>query len=99
MAATTTPKEATVGLEGRVALVTGGGRGIGRAIALALAEDGADVAVNYRKDADAAAEVVNLIDKLGRRALAYPASVASFEDCERMATAVLHDFGFADIVV
>ena len=88
-----------MGLEGRVALVTGGGRGIGRAIALALAEDGADLAVNYRKDADAATEVVNLIEKLGRRAVGYPASVASFEECERMATAVLGDFGFVDILV
>ena len=55
-------------LDGRVALVTGGGRGIGKAIALALAEDGADVAVNYRRDEDAAAETVAEIEKLGRRA-------------------------------
>ena len=52
-------------LEGRVALVTGGGRGIGRSIALALAEDGADVAVNYRRDDAAAAAVVAEIEGLG----------------------------------
>ncbi|MCA1657129.1 MAG: SDR family NAD(P)-dependent oxidoreductase, partial [Actinobacteria bacterium] len=88
-----------MGLEGRVALVTGGGRGIGRAIALALAEDGADIAVNYRKDTDSAAEVVAQIEKMGRRAVAYPASVASFDECAAMAEAVLGDFGFVDIIV
>ena len=51
-------------LEGRIALVTGGGRGVGRAISLALAEDGADVAVNYVRDVDAAQEVVDEIQKM-----------------------------------
>ena len=59
-------------LQGRVALVTGGGRGIGRAISLALAEDGADVAVNYRRDKDAADETVAEIEAMGRRAVAVP---------------------------
>src|SRR5206468_3771049 len=86
-------------LQGRVALVTGGSRGIGRAIALGLAEDGADVAVNYRRDADSAAEVVEQIEKLGRRAKAYAASVGSFEECQAMADAALADFGFVDILV
>ena len=52
-------------LDGRNALVTGGGRGIGRAISLALAEDGANVAVNYRRDKDAADEVVAEIKGMG----------------------------------
>ncbi|MEH3100155.1 SDR family NAD(P)-dependent oxidoreductase [Sphingomonas adhaesiva] len=87
------------GLEGRVALVTGGGRGIGRAIALRLAADGADVAVNYRRDADAAAEVVAQIEAMGRRARAYAASVDRFEECEALVRAVEADFGAVDILV
>src|SRR5918999_1315174 len=88
-----------MGLDGRVALVTGGGRGIGRAIALALAEDGADVAISYRRDADAATETVSEIEKLGRRAVAYAGSVDSQADDEALASAVLADFGFVDILV
>jgi 3-oxoacyl-[acyl-carrier protein] reductase len=92
-------KEDQMGLEGRVALVTGGGRGIGRAIALGLAEDGADIALNYRRDEEAAAETVNEIEKLGRRAVAYRASIDSWDDDQAMAEAVLGDFGFVDILV
>jgi len=86
-------------LQGRVALVTGGSRGIGRAIALGLAEDGADVAVNYRKDDAAAKETVAAIESLGRRARAYSASVDSLEACQAMVDAVVKDFGFVDILV
>lgn len=86
-------------LEGRVALVTGGSRGIGRAIARALAEDGADVAVNYRKDAEAAAETVASIEALGRRARAYPAAVDAPDDSRRLVDLVLADFGFIDMLV
>jgi len=86
-------------VDGRVALVTGGGRGIGRAIALTLAEDGADVAITYRRDRDAADETVAALEKLGRRASAYPASVDSQEDDEALAAGVLDDFGFVDILV
>jgi 3-oxoacyl-[acyl-carrier protein] reductase len=86
-------------LTGRVALVTGGGRGIGRAISLGLAEDGADVAVNYRRDAEAANETVGEIEKLGRRARAYAASVDRFDACEAMVKQVLADFGHVDILI
>jgi 3-oxoacyl-[acyl-carrier protein] reductase len=86
-------------LEGRVALVTGGGRGIGKAIAIGLAEDGADVAVNYRKDADSARETVEEIEKLGRRAKAYAASVDDYAQCEAMVAAAVGDFGHVDILV
>jgi NAD(P)-dependent dehydrogenase (short-subunit alcohol dehydrogenase family) len=88
-----------MGLDGRVALVTGGGRGIGRAIALALAEDGADVAITYRRDVDAATETVAELEKLGRRAVAFAASIESRDDVEAGAASVLEDFGFVDILV
>jgi 3-oxoacyl-[acyl-carrier protein] reductase len=88
-----------MGLEGRVALVSGGGRGIGRAVALALAEDGADVAVNYRRDEEAAAGTVAEIEKLGRRAEKYQASVDLWEEDEAMVGAALADFGAVDILV
>lgn len=87
------------GLKGRVALVTGGGRGIGRAIALRLAKDGADVAVNYRRDADAAEAVVAEIEDMGRRAQAYAASVDQVEACAAMVDAVVADFGGVDILI
>jgi NAD(P)-dependent dehydrogenase (short-subunit alcohol dehydrogenase family) len=86
-------------LEGRVALITGGGRGIGRAISLALAEDGADVAVNYRRDKDAADETVAAIRAMGRRAEAVPGSVDVLEDTEAMAAAAINALGHVDILV
>ena len=88
-----------IDLSGRTALVTGGGRGIGRAIALTLADAGADVAVNYRGNAEAAAEVVAEIEGMGRKAKAYAASVESWDEDEAMVAAVLADFGKVDILV
>ena len=86
-------------LAGRVALVSGGGRGIGRAISLALAEDGAAVAINYRKDEDAAREVAAQIIATGGRAKIYAASVENVEQDEAMVAAVLADFGKIDILI
>jgi 3-oxoacyl-[acyl-carrier protein] reductase len=88
-----------MGLEGRVALVTGGGRGIGAAIARGLAADGADVAVNYRRDEAAAAETAEVIEGLGRRAHAYQASVDDADADRRMVEAALADFGHVDILI
>jgi 3-oxoacyl-[acyl-carrier protein] reductase len=86
-------------LDGRVALVSGGGRGIGKAIALGLAEDGADIAINYRRDDEAAQETVKEIEKLGRRAIAYSASIDDGAACEQMVAQVLRDFDAVDILV
>lgn len=88
-----------VSLEGRVALVTGGSRGIGRAIALDLAGAGADVAVNYRRDKDAADQTVADIQALGRKAKAYSASVENWDEDAAMIEAIVADFGRLDILV
>ena len=88
-----------LGLEGRSAIVTGGSVGIGTAIALALAREGCDVALNYRRHADEAMEVVRQIETIGRRGLAVQADVGSFQDAERMVQDVVKTFGRLDILV
>src|SRR5258708_39025771 len=86
-------------LAGRVALVTGGGRGTGRATALALAEAGADVAVNYRNRAAEAQQVCDAIAKLGRRAVKGAADVSAAAEVERLVSAVEAALGPVGIVV
>ena len=86
-------------LTGRVALVTGGGRGIGRAISLALAEDGTAVAINYRRDEDAARETAAAIEATGGTARIYPASVEDIDQDRAMVDAILADFGKVDILI
>ena len=86
-------------LDGRVALVTGGSRGIGRAIALEFAKSGADVAINFRRDEGAARAVVEEIHALGRNAGAYAASVENWDEDVKLVADVLADFGHIDILV
>lgn len=86
-------------LNGKVALVTGAGRGIGRAIALALAEKGAFVVVNYNGSGEKAEETVNAIKAAGGEAVSYQCNVADFTACGEMITALMKEYGHIDILV
>jgi enoyl-[acyl-carrier protein] reductase III len=86
-------------LQGKVALITGGSRGIGRAIAIRLAESGADVVVNYvrhRRDAEETAEAV---EKFGRRCLLVKTNVANSDDVHEMFAVITEAFGHLHILV
>ncbi|SHN39870.1 SDR family NAD(P)-dependent oxidoreductase [Cryptosporangium aurantiacum] len=85
--------------EGKIALVTGGGKGIGGAISLALADEGADVAINFRSDADAAAETAAEVEKRGRRALLVPADVTDDAAALAMVERVRAELGPVDLLV
>ncbi len=86
-------------LDGRIALVTGGGRGIGRAISELLAAEGAAIGVNYHRNADAAADTVASIRAAGGQAGAFHASVDDPEACAAAVDGVVSEFGGLDILV
>ncbi len=88
-----------LGLEGRGAIVTGGSLGIGAAIALDLAREGCNVAINYRRHDTEAKTVVDEITAMGRKGLAVKADVSSFADAENMVETVAREFGQLDILV
>jgi NAD(P)-dependent dehydrogenase (short-subunit alcohol dehydrogenase family) len=85
-------------LDGRVAIITGGGTGIGRGIALVLAEHGADVVLAARRP-EPLASTAKEIEALGRSALRVPTDVTSPEQCEELVSATMREFGHVDILV
>ncbi len=89
----------TLSLENKVALVTGGSRGIGRAIALEFAARGAAVVVNYHKSPDAAEEVVKKIQEAGGKAAAMQADVSDFKQAEALVKFAIETFGDLGILV
>jgi 3-oxoacyl-[acyl-carrier protein] reductase len=88
-----------LGLEGKGAIVTGGSLGIGRAIALELAREGANVAINYRRHDTEAKAAVAEMEKMGRKGLAVKADVSSYEDAVKMVEQAKEKFGSFDILV
>ena len=87
------------GLQNKVALVTGGSRGIGKAIALALADSGADVAFTYKSAAAAAEEVVKAVEAKGRKALALQSDAKNFSEANSVVEKVIAQFQRLDILV
>ena len=86
-------------LQGKNAIVTGGGRGVGRAICLAFAKEGANVVVNYAGNEKAANEVVDIIKGMGRQAVAVKGNVAYEEDAKRIVETCVKEFGTVHILV
>jgi len=86
-------------LEGKVALVTGGSRGIGKALALAFAQQGADVAFSDLKYDEQAQELEKEIQNLGVKGKGYASDASSFEDSEKLVASVTKDFGKLDVLV
>jgi 3-oxoacyl-[acyl-carrier protein] reductase len=88
-----------VRLKGKVALITGSSRGVGRAVALAYAREGASVVVNYASNKNAAGEVVAAIKEMGGRAIAFRADVAKAAEAEALVQNTIEQFGGLDILV
>ncbi len=86
-------------LENKKAIVTGAGRGIGRAVALAFAREGADVLINYHSNDAAAKEVAAEVEQLGRQAVIVKADVSNYQDCQSMVQSAIDKLGGLDILV
>ena len=86
-------------LDGRLALITGGGRGIGRAISLALAEDGADIAIHYNQDDESAKETAQAIADLGRRVGIFQASLEDIDGLSNMMETIQEEMGDPGILI
>jgi enoyl-[acyl-carrier protein] reductase III len=92
-------KPYVIDLKGKVALITGGSRGIGRAIAVRLAQAGADVAINYLRQRTAAEETIKMVEDAGARAVAVRANVGEPENIPRLVNEVKENFGHIDILI
>lgn len=86
-------------LENKIALITGAGRGIGRAIAIALAKEGAEVVINYNGSEERAKEVKQTIEENGGKASIYKCNVSDFTACEAMIKDIVKEYGHLDILV
>lgn len=86
-------------LKGKKAVVTGGGRGIGKAVALAFAKEGADVLINYQSNDSAAREVVESIQGLGRKAISVKTDVSNYQKAQAMVGCAVQELGGIDILV
>lgn len=85
--------------KGKTAVVTGASRGIGKAIALRLAKEGANIVLNYRKSADAVKDVIKEIEELGAKAIAVQGDVSDFNQAENIIKTATEQFGSLDILV
>jgi len=86
-------------LDGRVALVTGGGRGIGRSLAMGLAEAGADIAVTARSEDELLQAVDEIVAQTGRRAVEFPADLTEIDQIQPLIDAIIEEFGHIDVLV
>ena len=86
-------------LKNKIALITGAGRGIGRAIAIALAKEGAEVVINYNGSEERAKEVKQTIEENGGKASIYKCNVSDFAACEAMINDIVKEYGHLDILV
>ena len=86
-------------LKNKIALITGAGRGIGRAIAIALAKEGAEVVINYNGSEERAKEVKQTIEENGGKASIYKCNVSDFVACEAMIKDIVKEYGHIDILV
>lgn len=86
-------------LKNKIALITGAGRGIGRAIAIALAKEGAEVVINYNGSEERAKEVKQTIEENGGKASMYKCNVSDFAACEAMIKDIVKEYGHLDILV
>ena len=86
-------------LKEKVAIVTGGSRGIGKAIVLALSRAGAAVAINYQENEDAARDTLKIVEEAGGEGMVYRADVRHLSECEKMVKATLDHFGGIDILI